>query len=95
MPLSMSAYETGALFGSLAVGFILGLFIFHYGRKREQEALGWSGFAACLAGAFVAGLLAAGPVALLFAWLIRRGEARVSQGQPPAWPEGGPERVSR
>jgi hypothetical protein len=95
MPLRMSAYDAGALFGILAVGLILGLFILQYGRKRGQEALGWGGFAACLAGAFVAGLLAAGPLALLFAWLIRRQAAQASQAQPPSWPEAGPERVSR
>jgi hypothetical protein len=93
MALSMSAYDAGFLTGMLAVGLILGLYILHYGKKHGQAGLGWGGFFACFAGALAAGLLGAGPMALLFAWLIRR-QARKGP-QAPAWPEAGPEHVSQ
>ena len=95
MALSMSAYDTGFVIGMLAVGLILGLWILQYGRKRGQEALAWGGFFACFAGSLAAGLLGAGPMALLFAWLIRRQEAKAQQKVAPAWPEAGPEGISR
>jgi Na+/proline symporter len=87
----MSAYQTGTLIGMIAVGLLLGGFTLQQGKKLGQEALGWGGFAACVAGAFVAGLLVSGPMALLFNWLIRRAASKA----PPAWPEAGPESVRR
>ena len=87
----MSAYGTGFLLGILAVGLILGVFTLQQGRKHGQDALGWGGLAACIAGAFAGGLLVAGPLALLFNWLIRRGASNPA----PGWPEAGPEPISR
>jgi hypothetical protein len=89
----MSAYGVGFLLGMLTVGLVLGLFTLHTGKKHGQEALGWGGFFACLAGAFAFGLLGAGPMALLFAWLIRKQAAKTPPPGVPAWPEAGPERV--
>jgi hypothetical protein len=40
----------------------------------------------------VLGILGAGPMALLFNWLIRR-EAANSQPAVPAWPDARPERL--
>ena len=87
----MSAYETGSLLGILTVGLVLGGFTLQQGRKLGQEALGWGGLAACFAGAFVGGILVSGPMALLFNWLIRRAASKAA----PAWPDAGPESVSR
>ena len=87
----MSAYQTGTLIGILTVGLLLGGFTLHQGKKLGQEALGWGGFAACVVGAFVGSILVAGPMALLFNWLIRRAASKAA----PAWPEAGPESVQR
>ena len=91
----MSAYQTGTLIGMITVGLLLGGFTLQQGRKLGQEALGWGGFAACVAGAFVAGILVAGPMALLFNWLIRRAASKAASKAAPAWPEAGPESVRR
>ena len=87
----MSAYQTGTLIGVLAIGLLLGGFTLQQGKKQGQEALGWGGFAACVAGAFVGSILIAGPMALLFNWLIRRAASKAA----PAWPDAGPESVQR
>jgi hypothetical protein len=87
----MSAYQTGTLLGIITVGLLLGGFTLEQGKKLGQEALGWGGFAACVAGAFVGSILLAGPMALLFNWLIRRAASKTV----PAWPEAGPESVGR
>jgi hypothetical protein len=87
----MTAYATGQLLGILTVGLLLGGFTLQQGKKRGQEALGWGGLAACVAGSFVAGILVSGPMALLFNWLIRRAASKAA----PTWPEAGPESVSR
>jgi MFS family permease len=95
MDQGMSAYATGQLLGILIVGFALGLFTLHQGKKHGQDALGWGGLAACVAGAFVLGILLAGPLALLFNWLIRREAAKAAQTPAAAWPEAGPEHISQ
>jgi hypothetical protein len=48
-----------------------------------------------MAGAFVLGILGAGPMALLFNWLIRREGAAKTPPAAPAWPDAGPERLPR
>jgi hypothetical protein len=91
----MTAYETGTLIGILLVGLLLGGFTLQQGKKLGQEALGWGGFAACVVGAFVGSILIAGPMALLFNWLIRRAASKAASKAAPAWPEAGPESVQR
>jgi hypothetical protein len=90
----MSAYEFGSVIGLLVVTVVIGLFVLRTGRKHGQDALGWGGFFACIAGGLVLGILLSGPIALLFAWLIRKQAAKAQQTVAPAWPEAGPERVS-
>jgi hypothetical protein len=90
----MTAYETGTLLGFLLIGLLLGGFTLQQGKKLGQEALGWGGLAACVVGAFVGSILVAGPMALLFNWLIRRAASKASNAAP-AWPEAGPESVRR
>jgi hypothetical protein len=46
-------------------------------------------------GAFVGSVLVAGPMALLFNWLIRRAASKAASKAAPAWPEAGPESVRR
>jgi hypothetical protein len=87
----VSAYETGTLLGFLTVGLLLGGFTLQQGKKLRQEALGWGGLAACVAGAFVGGILVSGPLALLFNWLIRRAASKAA----PTWPGAGPESLRR
>jgi hypothetical protein len=91
----MSAYGFGALLGMLIVGLLLGLYTLRNGYRHGQEALGWGGFIGCIAGAFVLGILGAGPMALLFNWLIRREGAAKTPPAAPAWPDAGPERLPR
>jgi hypothetical protein len=88
----MSAYGVGFLLGMLTVGLLLGIYTLRNGYKHGQEALGWGGFIGCMAGAFVLGLLGAGPMALLFNWLIRR-EAANNKPAVPAWSDASPERL--
>jgi hypothetical protein len=91
----MTAYETGTLLGFLLIGLLLGGFTLQQGKKLGQEALGWGGLAACVVGAFVGSILLAGPMALLFNWLIRRAASKAASNAAPAWPEAGPESVQR
>jgi hypothetical protein len=91
----MTAYETGTLLGFLLIGLLLGGFTLQQGKKLGQEALGWGGLAACVVGAFVGSILVAGPMALLFNWLIRRAASKAASNAAPAWPEAGPESVQR
>jgi hypothetical protein len=78
--------------GTLAVGLLMGLLILRYGHKHGQQALGWAGLAACLAGSFALGILGTAPMALLFHWLIRRQAARAIPAVP-AWPDMRPDRL--
>jgi hypothetical protein len=95
MALTMSAYAFGSVIGLLLVTVVIGLLVLQTGWKHGQDALGWGGLFACLAGGLVLGILLSGPLALLFAWLIRRRAAKPDQTVAPAWPAAGPERVSQ
>jgi hypothetical protein len=89
----MTAYEGGVLLGMLTVGLLLGLITLRYGRRHGQDALGWGGLAACIAASFALGILAAGPMTVLFHWLIRRRAAKAAIPAVPAWPDMRPERL--
>ena len=91
----MSGYSVGVFLGMLTVGLLLGAFTLQQGKKHGQEGLGWGGFAACLVGGLFGSILLAGPMALLFNWLIRRAARKAAANTAPAWPEAGPESVTR
>jgi len=72
------------LFGIIGavVGVLLGFFPLISGVKRGKQSLGIAGFFACAISGFLLGILLAGPVCAVFAWLIRRQPAPLSVPPP-------------
>jgi hypothetical protein len=73
------------MIGAVAAGGLCGLVPLVYGLARSETGLALLGFAACLVGGALLGVLLAVPIAALFAWLIWR-ESR--EAQAAAGPAG-------
>jgi hypothetical protein len=76
--------ETAVIAGAL-VGAVCGLVPLIYGLVRGQTGLAGGGFAACIAGGVVLGVILAVPLAALFTWLVWR----ASRGLQPGGTVGG------
>ena len=63
---------SSTMIGAVAAGGLCGLVPLVYGLARGETGLALCGFAACLIGGVLLGVLLAVPVAALFAWLIWR-----------------------
>jgi membrane protein implicated in regulation of membrane protease activity len=63
--------ETAVIAGAL-VGAVCGLVPLIYGLVRGQTGLAAGGFAACLVGGIMVGVLLAVPMAAAFTWLVWR-----------------------
>ena len=64
------AYKIGAIFGGLVIGSLMGFIPLKMGERRGDETVGKVGFAACILGGFISGLLGAGSMAIGFAIAI-------------------------
>ncbi|MBM6869191.1 zinc ribbon domain-containing protein [Pseudoflavonifractor phocaeensis] len=62
----MSTNYGAVVFGALAAGAIIGLIPFLVGKYNGNQNLGLIGFAACVVGNFIAGLLLSIPIAVGF-----------------------------
>jgi hypothetical protein len=71
-----SAYLVGAVIGSLFVGALVGCIPWYLGKAREDRVVGGIGLVACMAGAFFAGILGAGSMAVGFVIAILVGGRR-------------------
>jgi membrane protein implicated in regulation of membrane protease activity len=71
--------ETAVIAGAL-VGAVCGLVPLIYGLVRGQTGLAGGGFAACIAGGVVLGVLVAVPLAALFTWLVWRASRGLEPG---------------
>lgn len=64
------AYLLGAIIGSLISGALVGLIPLFLGKKFNKVKLGQIGFAGCLLGSFLAGLLLSIPICIIFSAII-------------------------
>ena len=73
------------IIGALVAGIVCGLVPLVYGLIKGENALAWGGFAACIGGGFVLGLILAVPLAILFTVLIakRSKKRQAVAGMPP------------
>jgi len=74
-------FGIGLVIGSLVTGALVGLVPLLLGRKLAQPKLGVAGFAVCVLGSLVGGLLLSVPAAAVFsvtAWWRRRAQQRFS-----------------
>jgi hypothetical protein len=83
---------SSSIIGAIVAGALCGLVPLIYGLARAQTGLAAGGFAACLLGSALLGVLLAVPLAALFAWLIwRQGRtARRTRGSAAREPAGAP-----
>lgn len=65
-----SVYWIASIIGALAVGFVFGLVPLICGLVKKRVGLAIGGFAACLVGGFILGLILALPMCALFTVLI-------------------------
>lgn len=65
-----SVYLVASIIGALAVGFAFGLVPLICGLVKKRVGLAIGGFAACLVGGFILGLILALPMCVLFTVLI-------------------------
>ena len=63
-------YAIGVLFGGTFIGILCGLAPLIAGFSKNQQKLGWIGFASCVGAGLVLGLLLAVPVSLIFTLVI-------------------------
>jgi hypothetical protein len=76
------------IIGAVVTGALCGVVPLVYGLVRREPGLAAGGFAACLVGGLLLGVLLAVPLAALFAWLIwRHSRAALAAAGPPAAPE--------
>jgi hypothetical protein len=76
--------------GAIAIGAICGLVPLVFGLANGRTGLAVGGFAGCIVAGLAAGVLAAVPVAAVFAWLIWRGRRPVAPTREEAITEGPP-----
>ena len=65
-----AAYFIGVIFGALFAGGIIGLIPLILGINKGQKQLGIIGFACCIGGSFILGLLLSIPIAIVFTVII-------------------------
>ena len=65
-----AAYFVGVILGALFAGAIIGLIPLILGINKGQKQLGIIGFACCIGGSFILGLLLAIPIAIVFTVII-------------------------
>ena len=65
-----TAAAVGAIVGSLVAGALVGLIPLIIGLKKGKKGLAFGGFAACIVGSLIAGLLLNIPMCVLFTILI-------------------------
>lgn len=65
-----TAAVVGAIVGSLVAGALLGLIPLIIGLKKGKKGLAFGGFAACIVGSLLAGLILNIPMCALFTILI-------------------------
>lgn len=82
-----SAYAIGAVVGSLVMGIALGLVPLITGITKKKVGLGIGGFFACLAGAFVLGIILGAPLCGLFMFLILRKPKNAQNDQNVQFPQ--------
>jgi hypothetical protein len=90
---------SSTMIGAVAAGGLCGLVPLVYGLARGEPELAVAGFAACLIGGMLLGVLFAVPLAALFAWLVWRQsrEAHTTAGarHPAAAPAPDHDRFER
>src|SRR5687768_10597125 len=60
----------GAIIGAIAVGTICGLLPFFLAKSRGRMGMGIAALGCCIVGGFILGILAAGPLMILFAIIV-------------------------
>jgi hypothetical protein len=74
---------SSTMIGAVVAGGLCGLVPLVYGLVRGETGLALCGFAACLIGGVLLGVLLAVPFAAAFAWVIWR-QSREAHATPPA-----------
>jgi membrane protein implicated in regulation of membrane protease activity len=62
--------DSELIIGAILVGIVCGLIPLVFGLVRGETALAWCGFAACILGGFLLGIILALPIAIVFTVLI-------------------------
>ena len=84
--------DSELIIGAILAGVVCGLVPLITGLVRGEKGLAWGGFAACIVGGFVLGLILAVPLAIVFTVLIWKNSKEKHQraamhGAVPAGPE--------
>ena len=66
----IAVFTIGVIIGALVTGVLVGLVPLILGLKKNKKGLAWGGFAACIVGSLILGLLLSVPLCILFVILI-------------------------